>query len=532
MTRSGEPSALEQRFLILAPTGRDASLTCRMLGQAGLAAVACADLDGLISAAGEGAAALLIAEEALGRQPLARLGELLAGQETWSDLPIIVFTSGGGDQATIGARHAGLLPILGNVTLVDRPLRPITLISAARSALRARLRQYQGRAAIAEQERAVRYRDQFLAMLGHELRNPLAAIQLATQAADYRGESTRVQQVIRRQTAHLTRLVDDLLDVSRVTSGKLVLHRQVADLSELVERGLHTLEPELRTRKLDLVVDLPDEPVPVAIDVVRIEQVLTNLVTNAIKYTGAGGRIRVAISVDDDQAVLIVSDTGAGLAEDMLERIFELFAQADTTLERSRGGLGIGLTLVRSLLELHGGSIEARSPGLDQGSSFIARLPLAVQRAESAPARAVAGSAPRGGARILLVEDHEDSRELLTDVLQLHGHQVRQVADGRAGVDAALEEPPEVMIIDIGLPALDGYGVARQVRAELGERVYLIALTGYGQPDDRRRALDAGFDVHITKPVDSMALLDLLARHVSQRAPTSPPTWDAHYKTP
>lgn len=513
----------EQRFLLLAPTGRDARIAWRLLQEAGLEALVCRDLDAVIAACREGSAGLFIAEEALGRDALAALAAILAEQEPWSDLPIAVFTTTGADQAVIGARHARLLPVLGNVTLLDRPLRPIALISAARSALRARLRQYQTREALADQARAVQHRDQFLAMLGHELRNPLSAIQLAAESARDDGDERRVDQVIRRQAAHLRRLVDDLLDVSRVTSGKLVLHRRAADLRSVVERGMASLEPEIRARKLTLELVLPDEPVPVDIDVVRIEQVLANLVTNAIKYTAGGGHLRVAVAVEGGSAVMSVADSGAGIAPDMLERIFDLFAQVDATLERSRGGLGIGLTLVRRLLELHGGDVTARSGGPGMGSTFIARLPLTAARVGDARPRRRATVHRRDGAPIVLVEDHDDSRELLRDILQTNGHRVTATASGRAAVQAALAERPEVMIIDIGLPELDGYSVARRVREALGGDVYLIALTGYGQPDDRRRAAEAGFDVHVTKPVDSSTLLDLLAHRAPAAAAAGRP---------
>jgi signal transduction histidine kinase/ActR/RegA family two-component response regulator len=514
-------SATEQRFVLLTPTGRDGRLARRLLEEAGMDAVICRGLDEAIAAYQEGAAGLFIAEHALGRRALERLASLLAEQEPWSDLPIVVFTTTGGDQAVIGARHAGLLPMLGNVTLLDRPLRPIALISAARSALRARRRQYENRDALAEQARAVAHRDQFLAMLGHELRNPLSAIQLAAEAARERGEERPMDRVIHRQTAHLSRLVDDLLDVSRVTSGKLILHKQPADLCEVVARGMTSLDEEIRARKLTLEVRLDGQPVPVDVDVVRIEQVLVNLVTNAIKYTPAGGSIRVAALRDGAGAVLTVADTGAGVSADMLDHIFDLFAQVDATLARSRGGLGIGLTLVRTIVGLHGGTVEAHSPGLGKGTTFIARLPLAVEQVVEPPVRQSPATPPRTGAPIVLVEDHDDSRELLRDLLQTYGHRVTAAANGRAGVQAALAERPEVMIIDIGLPELDGYGVARRVREALGGDVYLIALTGYGQPDDRRRAAEAGFDIHVTKPIDSSLLLDLLSQHIGSTGSAS-----------
>jgi signal transduction histidine kinase/ActR/RegA family two-component response regulator len=511
-------STVEHRFLVLAPTGNDAAIACRVLTRAGLEARRCGDIDELCRCAGEGAAGLLLAEEALAKATLDRLGLLLAGQPPWSDLPVLVFTSAGTDPARIAGHHGGLLPLLGNVTLVDRPLRVITLISAVRAALRSRLRQYQSRAALADQERAVRQRDQFLAMLGHELRNPLAAIYMATELMERRGEASQAHAVVRRQTAHLTRLVDDLLDVARVTAGKLVLHRAQLDLRDLVERILQGMQPELAARQIAVATALPADPVVVDVDQVRIEQVLSNLIGNAIKYSSAGGRIDLAVRAQGGCAELEVRDQGVGLAPEMLEHIFELFAQVDDTLERARGGLGIGLTLVRRLLELHGGSIEARSAGLDQGSTFIARVPLAQPRPAAVRPAEPAAPASTPGFRLLVVEDHADSRELLQSLLAEAGHHVATAADGRAGVDAALATRPDVMVVDIGLPRLDGYGVAREVRAALGEDVYLIALTGYGQPEDRRRAMEAGFDVHLTKPVDAFALLDLLARTARGRA--------------
>jgi signal transduction histidine kinase/CheY-like chemotaxis protein len=507
-------SASEQRFLLLAPTGRDGRLASRLLEEAGLASAVCRDLDEVIAACREGAAGLFIAEEVLSRAALDRLAGLLAEQEPWSDLPILVFTSIRAENSVVGAGHAWLLRRLGNVTLLDRPLRPFALVSAAQTALRARMRQYASRAALTEQARAVEHRDQFLAMLGHELRNPLSAIQLAGESARASGDERRMDQVVRRQTAHLTRLVDDLLDVSRVTSGKLVLHTEVADLREVVERGSASLEVEMRSRNLELEIDLPDRPLPVDIDVIRIEQVLSNLLTNAIKYTGPGGRIRVAGVSDGTSAHIEVEDTGAGIAADKLDVVFDLFSQVDATLERSRGGLGIGLTLVRRILELHGGSITVQSPGLGKGSTFIASLPLAAGAVLSPPAAPLPAAAREGGAPIVLVEDHDDSRELLCELLQTWGHRVTATASGRDGVRAAIAQHPQVMIIDIGLPELDGYSVARRVREVLGSDVYLIALTGYGQPGDRSRAVEAGFDIHITKPVDTATLLDLVAHRV------------------
>ncbi len=513
-------SLAEHRLLVLAPTGRDAAVACRLLEAAGVSAVACRDVDELCERYREGAAGMLLADEALTRRALGVLAALLVEQESWSDLPIVVFAATGGDQATLAARHAGLMVPLGNVTLLDRPIRPVALVSAARAALRARTRQYAAREVLGEQARAVAHRDQFLAMLGHELRNPLGAIQLAVEMVERQGEAGRWTPLLRRQSQHLARLVDDLLDVARVTTGKITLSRTRLDLRGLVSRSLQAMQDSIKERGLAVTVALPDAPVPVNVDPVRIEQVLANLVTNAIKYTGHDGRIRIELNCRGGMAELAVHDTGAGIAADMLGRIFELFAQVDSTLDRAKGGMGIGLTLVRRLVELHGGSVEARSPGPGQGSTFLVQLPLV----SGLPAREVVptepGERPRFGYRIVIVEDHPDSRALLQGILEHAGYQVVSAADGPTAVDVATREHPQVMVVDIGLPGLDGYGVARAVRAALGAQVFLVALTGYGQPEDRLRALEAGFDVHLTKPVDARALLGLLdGAHDRQASP-------------
>ena len=503
-------TAAETRFLVCAPTGRDAALTCELLAGAGLQAISCPEIPGLCRLAAEGAAGLILAQEALSRGALAALGALLADQEPWSDLPIVLFT-GRAAGLEVPAPSRMLLTLLGNTTLLDRPVQPMIMVNAARAALRARQRQYAARSSILEQQAEVRQRDQFLAMLGHELRNPLGAIRMAIELMKPDREGARFADVIRRQSELLARLVDDLLEVSRVTSGKISLHRQPFDLRDLVERCVQASlwPPDLHDVRVGLA--LPERPVVVHGDAARLEQVVTNLVNNAVKYTPAGGEIRISLEERDDTIVLEVADTGVGIAEEMLPRVFHLFAQAEAALDRSKGGLGIGLTLVRSLVELHGGTVEAQSEGLGRGSRFIVRLP-------APPIGAERGAAPPGAEtrtarrHVLVVEDNPDSREVLTAVLQRSGHRVSAVADGPAGVHAALDLRPDVLLIDIGLPGLDGYGVARAVRRALGDEVYLVAVTGYGQPEDRRRAEEAGFDLHLTKPVDPDVLRDLIDR--------------------
>jgi PAS domain S-box-containing protein len=357
-----------------------------------------------------------------------------------------------------------------------------------------------------------RAKDEFLAMLGHELRNPLGAIVGAArvlQMAGGHGEAAgRAGAVITRQVEHLSRLVDDLLDVSRVTMGKAVLNLQSLDLAELVAHAMSTWRASGRLDRHRVSVDV--SPVWVDADETRIEQILSNLLGNALKYTPTGGDIAVRVRGDADGAVLEVADTGAGIPPDLVDRMFDLFVQGDRGLDRRHGGLGVGLTLVRRLVELHGGRVTVTSDGPDRGSVFTVRLPritAPARVAEPVPARAAA-SCPR---RILIVEDNDDAREMLRMTLALAGHEVHEAPDGATGLERALAVHPDVALIDVGLPGLDGYEVARRLRAAPGgDPIVLIAITGYGQVEDRRRALDAGFDAHLTKPVAPERLAELI----------------------
>src|SRR6266403_1789880 len=357
-------------------------------------------------------------------------------------------------------------------------------------------------AARATAERANRAKDEFLAMLGHELRNPLSAIGSAVavlerlRVDDLRG--TRATQIIARQTQHLARLMDDLLDVGRVVTGKIVLEPRAMDLLAAARRAVATLRAAGVTERHDVSVD--GRPVWVTGDATRLEQVVTNLVSNALKFTPAGGTIRVWVGVEGGEALLRVSDSGVGMSPDLLPRIFDLFVQGDQPPERASGGLGIGLTLVRQLVELHGGRVKARSAGPGQGSVFTIRLPVARTTVSDDAGGRQAGVAP---CRILVVVDNADARDMLLALLTLDRHEVVTAADGPAGVDAALRLRPDVALVDIGLPGLHGYAVARRIRAtESGRAIKLIALTGYGQSEDTRQAREAGFDLHLVKPVE------------------------------
>jgi signal transduction histidine kinase/ActR/RegA family two-component response regulator len=502
---------LESRILVLAPTGRDGPLAVQALARAGLTAEACRDVRELCDGIAAGAAAALIAEEALSSDALACLGAAIQAQPTWSDMPLLVFSSTKGNAHT-DERLAFIREALGNVTFLERPLRVVTLISALQGAIRARRHQYEMRALLLKRDEEVRQRDHFLAMLGHELRNPLAAVIMASDIMARSPSDAFLKQraLIGRQARHLARLVDDLLDVSRVTTGKIALKRTSVNLLELVQRGVQAVEATIKAQRLDVTVSAGTEPVAIDGDPVRIEQIFTNLLTNAIKYTPAGGRITVQVTREGSEGVLRVRDNGTGIAPEMLGGIFELFTQVENTLDRARGGLGIGLTVARSLAQQHGGTVQAFSDGLGQGSEFVVRLPLLASAEHVVqPQASEAGLVSR---HIVIVEDHSDFRELLQSALEEFGHKVEAASDGPDGVALLLEARPEVAIVDIGLPKLDGYGVARKVRAVLGRNVFLVALTGYGQPEDRQRAREAGFDLHMTKPLDFKVLQSLLAR--------------------
>jgi signal transduction histidine kinase len=366
-----------------------------------------------------------------------------------------------------------------------------------------------------EQSReAVRQRDEFLAMLAHELRNPLAPILNAAQLMHQRGlddpPMQRARDVIERQGRQLARLLDDLLDISRITRGKIELRRKPLDLAGVLTDAVQASRPLIERRRHALSVTLPRGPLVVDADPTRLAQVFANLLNNAAKYTEPGGRIWLTADREGDAAVVRVRDTGVGIAADLLPRVFDAFIQADHSLARTQGGLGIGLTLVRSLVQMHGGRVSAHSAGPRRGSEFTVRLPLATAAA-GAPEGARQAPAAFASRRILIVEDNHDSREMLRELLELWGHQVETAAGGAEGVRKAVADRPDYALIDIGLPELNGYEVARRIRAEANGPMCLVALTGYGQEEDRRRALEAGFDTHLVKPVD----LDELARVLS-----------------
>ncbi|MBP7147575.1 MAG: response regulator [Acidobacteria bacterium] len=367
-----------------------------------------------------------------------------------------------------------------------------------------------------EQERLEvdRRKDEFLAVLAHELRNPLAAISYAVEACRtpaLRGRSQDSMEVIARQVSHLARLTDDLLDLSRLTRGKVELHLQPLDLRRVVEQTVASARGFVESRGHAIVQITPGEPLWINGDPVRLEQVLGNLLTNAAKYSPEPGQIQVTAGRDGTEARIEVRDKGLGIAPEMLEQIFDMFAQLDNSLARSTGGLGIGLTLARQLMALHGGRVSAHSDGPGCGSVFTLHLPLLADAPAPEPEAPVTRRAADGpGSRVLVVDDNRDSADLLSEFLALAGYEVAVAYDGLAALEAAHSVRPRVVVLDIGLPRLDGYQVAARLRAELPE-IRLVALSGYGQERDRERSRQAGFDEHLLKPVQHEVLLGVLS---------------------
>jgi signal transduction histidine kinase/ActR/RegA family two-component response regulator len=361
---------------------------------------------------------------------------------------------------------------------------------------------------------ADRRKDVFLATLAHELRNPLAPIRNAAQmlgSSKLEPEQLRwAQSVIQRQVKHMAWLLDDLLDVARITQGKLELKKQHIALNGVVDSAAETARPLLDSKNHRFNVTLPAEPVTRDADPLRLSQVLSNLLTNAAKYTDAGGHITLSGHVEDGTLTLSVKDNGIGIPPESLHGIFEMFSQVAGAAGRSEGGLGIGLALVNGLTELHGGTVEARSEGLGHGSEFIVKLPIVARDAVTTPTPDAQAHAPISS-RVLVADDNRDAADSLAMILEMAGHDVRVVHDGLSAVSVAHSFRPDAALLDIGMPQLNGYEVARALRKEpWGAGITLIALTGWGQESDRQKAMDAGFDRHLTKPIDPDALETLL----------------------
>jgi len=626
----------KERVLVLAPTAADAALSRAILDEAGLRCEMCVDPGQLSRELRAGAGAALLTDEVHRSRGAADLVAAVQSQPPWSDIPILLLSSSGADSRAA----AWAMEMLSNVTVLERPIRVTTLVSALRTAIRARRRQYE----LCEQIEAVqqseerlrlaiefaqlglwewdivtdevrtlhyardlpvpratageslgylhpddrdrvqkalhealnggnRYesefrmptadgqlrwlsgkgeiirdgsgrpvrmlgvnyditqrkqdeealkeadhrKDKFLATLAHELRNPLAPIRNALQvmrlAGSDRGLMEQARSMMDRQLDQMVRLIDDLLDVSRISTGKLALRKERVELAAVITNAVDTARPVIEAAGHELIIKLTPQPVFLDADPMRLAQVFANLLNNAAKYTDRGGRIWLTATYEDDQLAVSVRDTGIGIPPEQLSAVFEMFTQLDPSLGKSQGGLGIGLMLVKQLLDMHGGTIEAHSEGTGSGAEFIVRMPVA----NTDPA-AAAGCAERQGqdaphCRILVADDNADAAESMGMMLRLMGNDVRTAYNGLEALEEAAAFRPNVVLLDIGMPHLNGYEAARRIRAETwGQDTLLIALTGWGQEEDKRRAAEAGFDRHFTKPVHPADVLNVIAQ--------------------
>ncbi|HWW77048.1 MAG TPA: ATP-binding protein [Pyrinomonadaceae bacterium] len=558
MTDGGH-EARDERVLLLTPTGRDADLTGRYLSGFGITVEVCADMEELCDKCLDGAGAALIAEEALTAENRRCLLDALGEQPAWSDLPLVVLTAGG-ERASGDAGAVRSLGDAANVTLVERPTRVITILSAIRSALRARRRQYEVRAhlaaerlaqeerarlleeavaARAEAEAVNRAKDVFLATLSHELRTPLTAIlgwvRILHDERIGDDVSRHGLDVIERNAEAQYQLIRDLLDVSRIISGKLQLHARQIGLAPVIEAALDSVRQAADAKSIRLGAEYEDEAGLVTGDPDRLQQVVWNLLSNAIKFTPKGGSVGVRVGRHGSDVRVSVSDTGQGISPEFLPHVFERFRQADGSTTREHGGLGLGLAIVRHLVEQHGGRVSAESGGDQRGSTFSIDLPIAAVKTPASEAEGqpdsqrqpLAAAAALGGVRVLVVDDNPDARELLALVLGGAGAEVERAASASAALELLRQAEVDVLVSDIGMPAEDGYALIGRVRSLTDGRARrppAVALTAYASEEDRRRALDAGFDAHVAKPVEPAELVSVIAGLVaSSRGDTRPP---------
>jgi signal transduction histidine kinase/CheY-like chemotaxis protein len=506
---------MEERALIWAG-GRDGTLTSGFLKSARFEAESFRNCDEICRELQRGAAVLILAAEVLSHPESGRLRELLIRQPKWSDIPVVVVA--GRTTGTAGALNH-MLSDFNGVSVLHRPLSLDTLISTVGAALRARRRQYQVRDLLQHRDETDRRREEFLAMLAHELRNPLSPIRTGLQVlriTESEELAARVRSMMERQVGNLSRLIDDLLDVSRITRGKISLKMQAVEIFQILnvvvegrarlaaEKGLHVE-----------FVDRESPALWVKADPMRLEQMIDNIVSNAIKYTPEKGLISIRATREDSNVVIRIKDTGIGIPAEMLGTVFELFAQTDRALDRSQGGLGIGLTIVKTLAELHDGSVEALSAGEGHGTEIILRLPALVATDNVIEARGVKPSPTQFPSRtVLVVEDNREAVDILATYLRAQGHTVHVAYDGRSGLESALRERPDAILCDIGLPVMDGYALARTLRnAPTLANCLLVAVTGYGETRDKERGQQAGFDHYLVKPADPEEIARLLASH-------------------
>lgn len=507
------PPDLDERILLRTATSRDAAMASTVLDRAHFVSHVCEDMRSLVQELSRGAGAIMLAEEVLAGPALVELTGALGAQPPWSDVPVLVLARQGADSRAV----ANAMDEFANVTVIERPMRVAALVSAVRTALRARRRQYELRSLLEGLRDADQRKTEFLATLAHELRNPLAplgtALSLLSRKKPPPDEAVKYYELMSRQVEHMVRLVNDLMEVSRITRGKIELHLGPVLLDAVIEDAIELSRPLFDRAQHSLTLELGADPLVVRGDAVRLTQVFSNLLNNAAKYTPAGGRVTVTARQEGRQAVVAVSDTGTGLAPGMLKSIFEMFVQVSGTARDAQGGLGIGLTLVKSLVELQGGSIEAASEGLGRGATFTVRLPLAKSASVSRRRSRVSqdGWAPSIEGTILVVDDNRDAADSLAELLATMGATALVAYGGDEALQLAREHEIDIAVLDIGMPGMDGCELARHLRAgPRGAELKLIALTGWGQQGYRDRIAAAGFNHHLLKPLNLGEFMALL----------------------
>jgi len=534
--------ANHERVMVMAPVGQDAKAIADLLNAEGFETFICpepSDARREIRAAG----VLVMTEEALEGAYAGDLLETLKAQPPWSDLPVIILTDGGASRLTrlldIAAEAAG------SVTLMERPIGTATLLRAVQVACRSRRRQYQVRdLLLREQElrqaadEANRLKDEFLATMSHELRNPLNVIlgysELLLRTDDVKGSPILKQagEALRRNALSQSQLIQDLLELSRLRSGKLALNPETVPLRTAVENALETVRAQADAKQICISVDLPVEPLFVHGDILRLEQIVWNILSNAVKFTPAGGSVLISVVREGDEIVLTVSDTGQGIEASFLPNVFEMFRQADSSVNREHAGMGIGLALVRQLVQLHGGSVRAESEGPGRGSRFTVRLPAKIETARKDNAKTFTFGA-LDQLIALVVDDDHDTTFLLKYLLEMSGATVITANSAAEGLSLADAREFNVILSDISMPGMNGFEFVRKLRTLPGkEDVAAVALTGLGRPEDVTRSHDEGFVAHLTKPVDFESLFAVLQRIAGLDPPCAPPITHGLEKEP
>ncbi|WP_229487556.1 hybrid sensor histidine kinase/response regulator [Pseudoduganella lutea] len=497
---------MENRVLIYAPIGKDGRLIAQLLHRGGVGQHVCTTSAQVVTELTNGAGALLLTDEALDSSLLRSLNHFIQQQPAWSDLPILLMVH----SARANDESSGLYDKLGYVSLLERPLQGATILSAVKSALRARERQYMMR-------EIDRRKDEFLAMLAHELRNPLAPVSAASDLLKLGNLSSekikQTSEVISRQVRHMTGLIDDLLDVSRVSRGLVNLDSAAVDARQVISGALEQARSFIDAKRHQLILRTSPEHACIQGDHKRLVQILANILNNAAKYTPEGGEISLSMDVDNSEVTFTVSDNGIGIANDVIEHVFEMFAQAERSADRAQGGLGIGLALVKNLVHLHRGRVTVHSDGIGAGSSFKVILPRCAEINHPLVELIVQPQQPTRSPKILVVDDNKDAADMLGLFLEAAGYDVKVVHSATAALSmVAKGNVFDACLLDIGLPDMDGNALATRLR-ELAPTAesFLIAITGYGQDSDRARTREAGFDEHHVKPVNMDNLLRSLA---------------------